>query len=78
MKRTDFDIALCDVNLREEYSFDFARACLEKGIHVIFISGYTANTFPEDLTHTTMHRKPVEMDRMIGEMNTVMRDANTR
>ena len=42
-------MALLDVNVGEETSFDFARACRSEGIEVIFMTGYSRAILPEEI-----------------------------
>jgi DNA-binding response OmpR family regulator len=58
------DLAILDVNLRGQYSFDLARAMLARGTTVIFLSGNTAQNLPEDLRDCTFLRKPVSYDAL--------------
>ncbi|ETX15599.1 AraC family transcriptional regulator [Roseivivax halodurans JCM 10272] len=59
-----FRVALLDVNVGDETSFDFARACRSEGIAVIFMTGYSRAILPEDLADSVLLRKPVQMSEL--------------
>ncbi|UMA66955.1 response regulator (plasmid) [Roseivivax marinus] len=58
-------VVLLDINLGQETSFDFARACRQSGIGIVFMSGYASSVLPEDLRDETILRKPIQMSRLI-------------
>ncbi|SLN12044.1 Response regulator protein GraR [Roseivivax jejudonensis] len=58
-------VALLDINLGRETSFDFARACKQAGVGIIFMSGYASNVLPEDLRQEMILRKPIQMPRLL-------------
>ena len=58
------DLALLDMNLRGQHSFDFARDLIGRGTTVVFLSGNTAQDLPEDLQSCAFLGKPVNYDRL--------------
>lgn len=69
LDRVHIDLAVLDVNLREETSYEVARRLKADRIPVIFTSGSRPEDLPTDLTDILFLRKPsstVEMVRAIG------------
>ena len=64
-----FRVALLDVNVGDETSFDFARACRSEGIEVIFMTGYSRSILPEDLSDSVLLRKPVQMSELTAALS---------
>lgn len=58
------DLALLDMNLRGQHSFDFARDLIGRGTTVVFLSGNTAHDLPEDLQSCAFLGKPINYDRL--------------
>ena len=54
------DIALLDINLGHTHSFDLARALLSNDIPVVFLSGYSPEIVPPDLSHAPLITKSAE------------------
>ncbi len=53
-------IAVLDINLGEDTSFDIARRCLGDGIPVVFLSGDGGDALPEELREIELVTKPVD------------------
>jgi|JI8StandDraft_2_1071088.scaffolds.fasta_scaffold24786_3 DNA-binding NarL/FixJ family response regulator len=71
MLRGKIDIALLDINLGNTQSFDFARALNEKGIPVVFLSGYDASIVPADLQYAKFISKPANDSDVIAALHQV-------
>jgi len=64
-KEYDLDLAVLDVNLGGgKNSFGLARELIDSGANVVFISGYNADEFPEDLRNVPIISKPFDADRL--------------
>ena len=72
LETTEFDLAICDVRLGDQESYDFARDCRDREIDVIFMSGHAYADMPADLADTSLHRKPVEMVDMMADVSNVL------
>lgn len=66
------DLALLDMNLRGQQSFDLARDLIGRGITVVFLSGNTAQDLPEDLQTCVFLGKPVNYDRLHDTLMTAI------
>lgn len=62
------DIGLLDINLMGLQSFDLARAILERGVPVLFITGYEPNMVPFDLTDIPLITKPFDWPMAIARI----------
>ncbi|MGB3721372.1 MAG: response regulator [Pacificimonas sp.] len=61
----DADVALLDVNLSEERSFGVAALLKERGIPVLFATGYDGGIdMPADLQDAPLITKPYSLDDM--------------
>lgn len=52
------DCAVTDINLGAGPSFEAARALLQRGVPVIFVTGYDVGVIPDDLRRVTCVQKP--------------------
>ncbi|MEM7565601.1 MAG: HWE histidine kinase domain-containing protein [Pseudomonadota bacterium] len=60
LEKKRFDLAVLDMNLRGEVSYDIAETLLEKAIPFIFVTGYGSHfDMPSHLAHITILSKPV-------------------
>lgn len=63
--------AILDVNIRGGNSYPVADMLLERGVPVLFLSGYRTETFPERLHEQAQLRKPFtgeQLDREIRNL----------
>ncbi|ETX30077.1 chemotaxis protein CheY [Roseivivax isoporae LMG 25204] len=56
-----FRLALLDINVGRDTSFDFAQACIDADIRVVFMTGHSNQRLPEALRCCDLIRKPVQM-----------------
>jgi PAS domain S-box-containing protein len=56
-----FDIALLDLNLAGESTFDLARRLIAAGTRVVFCTGYQAANLPADLAAARVLIKPIQL-----------------
>jgi CheY-like chemotaxis protein len=54
------DCAVLDINVGGGPSFTAARALLERGLGIVFVTGYEKDVIPEDLRHIPCLQKPVD------------------
>jgi CheY-like chemotaxis protein len=54
----EFDLAVLDVNVAGETSFDLARALVQRGTPFIFSTGYGTSSLPTDLSGQAVLTKP--------------------
>lgn len=55
---TSVDVAVLDINIGSQTSYDFARTLLNKGVPVIFASGSQLASLPNDLRDLPFLSKP--------------------
>jgi DNA-binding response OmpR family regulator len=60
------DCVLMDINLKGERVFDLAQELLERGVPVIFATGYDATALPENLQCYPRLQKPVDPRALIA------------
>lgn len=60
------NVALLDVSLRGERSFELARALRERSIPFAFMTGYLAGDIPEDLRNNPTIGKPIDNDALLA------------
>ncbi|TCP34169.1 response regulator [Sphingomonas sp. BK235] len=66
------DAALLDINLRGELSFPLADALAARGVPVVFLSGYDAETIPPPYREVARLQKPVTLTRLIAELERLL------
>ncbi|HYC97459.1 response regulator [Brevundimonas sp.] len=59
-----FDLAVLDVNVAGETSFDLARLLLERGTPFVFSTGYGATGLPADLASCPVLSKPFTLENL--------------
>ncbi len=62
LNEEEFDGAVLDVNLHGRQSYDLARAILERGIRLVFATGYGDKAHPDDLAEVPTIPKPYTME----------------
>lgn len=67
------DLAVLDINLGSETSFEIGRRLLGDGVPVLFATGYDASVIPSDLSAAAYLLKPVNMSSLVAAM-TRLRD----
>jgi CheY-like chemotaxis protein len=60
------DCVLMDINLRGERVFDLAQHLLDRGLPVIFTTGYDATVLPETLQASPHLQKPLDPRALIA------------
>jgi DNA-binding response OmpR family regulator len=62
---TKVDAAVLDIRLGDELSFPLAQALREKGIPVVFVTGYDDWFLPNGLDDVPVYRKPADPDNVV-------------
>lgn len=62
------EIALLDINLGHNHSFDLARALRTRGIPIVFLTGYDAEIVPPDLGDAPLITKPADPSTVIDTL----------
>ena len=60
-----FDIAIIDLNLRDESAYPLAEELERQGIPFIFATGYASAMIPERYSHILRWEKPYELDGIV-------------
>ncbi len=63
------DAALLDVNLGDETSFALADALRERGIPILFLTGYDDSALPSAYLDIRRCRKPVSLGELVDELS---------
>lgn len=66
------DGAILDVNLGGEPVFPLADVLIERGVPLIFTTGYDANALPDRFAHVSRCEKPINMRRITAALGTVI------
>jgi len=72
-----FDLALLDINLRDETSFELARRLRRMGLPFVFLSGANHVDIPQDLQSACFIPKPCRAHELISCIRAVL-DAHSR
>lgn len=64
VRSQSFDLAVLDVNVGGETSFDLARLLLDRGTPFLFSTGYGATGLPADLVSCPVLSKPFTMESL--------------
>ena len=59
-------LAILDINIKRENSYEAARLCREKGVRVIFLTGYSGASRPDDLADFVIIPKPVSYNQLMN------------
>ncbi len=78
LDRRPVDVALLDVNLMGHTSYDVARTLLERGVPVMFLTGYEADILPDDLADTPVMTKPIQWPLLISQLKEMVANAALR
>lgn len=68
----DMDGAILDANLRGEMAFPVADLLMERGVPLVFTTGYDSAVFPARFEHIVRCEKPVSMKRVTQAIGRVM------
>ena len=70
------DIAILDINLGGDPVFPVATRLAERGVAIVFASGYGASTLPEDWRHRPTLPKPFSSDQVMAVLNQALNPAS--
>lgn len=66
IEKSDFSLAILDIHLGSETSFELAKRLLDRGVPLILASGYDASfQVPPELKHVLRLTKPVARDQLL-------------
>ncbi len=65
-------VALLDINVSGQNSFGLAGSLLEKGVKVVFLTGYSAGALPDGLLACTVISKPVDMPQLMAVLDRIV------
>lgn len=68
------DGAILDVNLGGEAVFPLADVLIDRGVPLIFATGYDASALPERFAHVSRCEKPINMRRITAALRTAIRN----
>jgi CheY-like chemotaxis protein len=66
------DIAVLDLNLGGKHSYDIAAALLERGIPVVFSTGYDDGAIPAEWRHVPRLSKPFQLNELAQALDTAL------
>jgi CheY-like chemotaxis protein len=64
VQRTEFDIAIMDINLRGEPVFPVAKAIKKRNRPFIFATGYNASILPDEFRDRPAVQKPFQIETL--------------
>jgi DNA-binding response OmpR family regulator len=67
------DAALLDVNLGDDKSFPCAEILKQRGIPLLFLTGYGADGLPDEWRGSPTLEKPFEPDHLTGALKALLR-----
>lgn len=68
LKNEAIDVALLDINLHGDSSFDVARALIAVNVPVLFLTGYEPDILPCDLREQTVINKPAPWSVVVAQL----------
>lgn len=66
--RRPVDVAVLDINLRDDKIYPVADALIARGARIAFITGYDCSTIPARFTGVPCFEKPFELRRVVGSL----------
>jgi len=70
----DIDVAVLDANLGGEMVFPAADLLIERGVPIVFTTGYDASIIPGRFSGVARCEKPVSIDKVIQAIHQARRD----
>lgn len=67
-RRDGFDLAVIDINLRDEKAFPIADELPQQKTPFVFATGYRENVIPDRYRDVPRWEKPYELDRVIKDL----------
>lgn len=77
LERLQVEVGLLDVNILGDCSYDFARILINRGVPVVFLTGYEANMLPDDLAGNPLITKPIDWKLLISNLNNLISRADS-
>src|SRR5690349_8595833 len=75
-KERSFDLALLDINLAGSLVTPVVRILDERGVPIVFVSGYSNKTMPAELRGRRLVQKPVAQDDLLDAINCAINQAS--
>ncbi len=66
------DLAVLDINIHQNTSFDLARRLTGLGVPLIFASGYGSKVVPAELAHFPAVTKPFGLDELMQAFHSLL------
>jgi CheY-like chemotaxis protein len=66
--RRHIDVAVLDINLRDEKVYPVADALIARGTRVAFITGYDRSCVPAEFSGVPCFEKPVELSKVVNAL----------
>ena len=70
--RISVDVAILDVNLNGQQSFPIARILEQRGVPVVFATGYEIAGLPKDMANALVLQKPFESAQLAFALETAL------
>lgn len=74
----DFDVAILDINLRDEFAWPLADELMHRQIPFAFVTGYGAETIPQRFLNVMRWDKPWERCTVIEGVGRLCRQRSSR
>ena len=72
LETSTFSMAILDINLGSETSFELAKKLVERGVPLILVSGYDSGfQVPPELEHVPRLTKPVSRDKLLQSISRI-------
>jgi len=68
-ERNHFDVAIIDINLRDEAAYPIADELMRQGIPFCFCTGYDARYIPDRFASATVFQKPCDQAAVVEHIS---------
>lgn len=68
VEQSDFDAAILDVNLAKDQVFPLAERLQQKGVPILFASGYGSEEIPEEFSNCEVLLKPFDTKMLLAAL----------
>jgi DNA-binding NarL/FixJ family response regulator len=72
-ERDHFDVAIIDINLRDETAYPIADELLRQGIPFCFCTGYDDKYVPDRFASAKLFQKPCDQDAVVEHLSLLCR-----
>jgi DNA-binding response OmpR family regulator len=70
---SQLDVAVLDINLRDQYVYPLVDRLRDAGVPVVFTTGYDAAVIPAKYAGIPLCEKPVAIDQLVAELQRLIR-----